>query len=108
MKTIRKSASLKKATANLIGASGFLGTFLVLKLFEPELSQHTVNPKLVFLLFAPFFIGFIVRFLIQLSIKCPACGGDIAPTVMSSGSPFAVSKKMKFCPCCGADFDGIR
>jgi len=108
MITIRKSASFKKAIANLIGASGFIGTFLALKLFEPELSQHTANPKLFFFLFAPFFIGFIVRFLIQVSIKCPACGGDIASTVLNSGSPFAVSKKIKFCLCCGADLDGIR
>jgi hypothetical protein len=106
MTTIRKSSSLKKLIANLLLGGGFLGTVIVLQIFEPELSRHTNNPKLFFFLFTPMVIGFIGNSLIQLFfIKCSACGENIAPTVMRSGSPFAISKKINFCPCCGVSLD---
>jgi hypothetical protein len=105
MAPIRKSLSIKKLIANLFLGGGVLGTVIVLHISELELSRHTNNPKLFFYLFIPMIIGFIGNSLMRFFIKCPACGENIASTVMHSGDPFTISKKTNFCPCCGVSLD---
>jgi len=105
MATIRKSSSTKKLIANLFLGGGFLSTAIAGQMLLPELSQHPKTPQSFFYLFIPMIIGFIGHNLMRLFIKCPACNENIAATVMHSGGPFALAKKIRFCPCCGVNLD---
>jgi hypothetical protein len=40
-----------------------------------------------------------------LGIRCPNCKGNLGYVAMSSGTPFSISKKLKYCPSCGIDMD---
>ncbi len=55
------------------------------------------------------FIGFAVFFVSMLyalwDIRCPRCRGNFGYVAMYYGSPFAISKKIKYCPFCGVDVD---
>lgn len=99
MTTIRKSASLKKLIAVLTFATGVAGTFVLMQLFGHEESE------MQFIHFIPFLVGTMAMPIAHFIMKCQACGGNLAPTIMTSGSPIAVSKKIHFCPYCGINID---
>lgn len=99
MTTIRKSASLKKLIAVLTFATGFAGTVVLVELFGHE------ENEMQFMYFIPFLVGAMTMPIAHFIIKCQACGGNLAPTIMTSGSPIAVSKKIHFCPYCGINID---
>ncbi len=56
------------------------------------------------------FIGFGV-FFVSITLygfwgfRCPHCRGNLGYVAMYYGSPFSVSKKIKYCPFCGIDID---
>jgi hypothetical protein len=56
----------------------------------------------------PFFgfaFAFVSMFYSFWGIRCPNCKGNLGIMAMSYGSPFSVSKKIKYCPFCGIDID---
>jgi len=57
---------------------------------------------LSFVGFAVFFLSIVYAFW---AIRCPRCRGNFSYVAMTSGSPFSVSKKIKYCPFCGVDID---
>ncbi len=54
------------------------------------------------------FIGFLVLLLsiiyVFWGIRCPNCRNRLTP-ITSYGSPFSVSRKIKYCPFCAIDID---
>jgi hypothetical protein len=99
MSTIRQSASFKKMLTHVLFAAGIVGTFVLMELFVHEKGDMNV------FYIIPFSIGGLAILIAQFIIKCQACGGNLAPTIMNTGHPFAVSKKINFCPCCGISID---
>lgn len=99
MPTIRQSAALKKRIAFLTLATGAIGTMVLLEAFPCDDRE----PNIVF--FIPVFAGLLAMVVTQFIMKCQACGGDLAATIMASGTPISVSKKIRFCPCCGISID---
>jgi hypothetical protein len=52
-----------------------------------------------------FGVAFISIFYAFYGIRCPKCNGLFGYITMNLGGPFAVSKKVKFCPFCGVNID---
>jgi hypothetical protein len=52
-----------------------------------------------------FAVGFVSMFYAQFRIRCPRCNANLGSVIINTGGPFALSKKTKFCPSCGVDFD---
>ena len=52
-------------------------------------------------------LGFCVAAVtaINLSIRCPKCRNNLGVIAAMSGDTLSISKKIRFCPYCGADFD---
>jgi len=63
--------------------------------------KSTGLPILPFAGFAVFVGSMVYLFW---AIRCPCCKNRLTP-IMSYGSPFSVSKKIKYCPFCGIDMD---
>ena len=99
MQTIRKSAQQKKALAYATLVVGFTCTFLLGNLFVQDKSEWG------FIYLVPVFIGALAMVLANQFIKCQACGGNLGPTIMQTGTPITISKNIKFCPCCGIKLD---
>ena len=38
-------------------------------------------------------------------VGCPSCRGPIGQAIGSSGSPFTISRRIRFCPLCGVALD---
>lgn len=98
--TIRESVNKKKKIIYLIAFAGIL-----LQVVMVATCIEDVNG------FPPFyvFIGAIIYIVAMLSmmfvIKCPICKENLGLVLVSTGSPFAISKKIKYCPYCGTRMD---
>lgn len=94
--TIRLILDKKKRIANTILLLGLaLGVFG--SIIKPD--KFPLFPLVGFLI--PFFVFGLLFF----KMKCPNCKNNIGYVVMYYGGPFALSKKVKFCPFCGVDID---
>jgi hypothetical protein len=81
----------------ILGYSGL--AFSVLGMIFSD--KSTTFPILPFIGFAIFLISILYVFW---GIRCPNCRQHLTP-ITSYGSPFSVSKKIKYCPFCGIDID---
>jgi hypothetical protein len=96
--TIRSQIGRKKRRLLIIAYSG-MAFFLLGMLLSGKFESFPIFP----------FIGFAV-FMASIGyafwgIRCPRCAGNFGIVAMYWGSPFSVSKKIKFCPFCGIDID---
>lgn len=59
------------------------------------------------LLLVPLLVGFVVCILfLQYGIRCQRCHNPVAQLIhLRGGGYFRLSKKIRFCPFCGLDFD---
>ncbi len=96
--TIRSEISKKKRKLQMIGYSGF--AFFAIGLILSDKSG--ILPIFAFIGFAVFFVS---MFYALWGICCPRCRGNFGYLAMYHGSPFAISKKIKYCPFCGVDVD---
>jgi hypothetical protein len=96
--TIRSQISRKKRRALTSGYSGMALFFLGIILL------HESGWPLILMV-----IGFGVAAVSLLyafwRIRCPNCKGNIGFVAMYYGTPFSLSKRIKFCPFCGIDID---
>ncbi|WP_217475250.1 hypothetical protein [Stutzerimonas stutzeri] len=97
--TIRNVINIRIRFASAAVYGGLLLTGGSIQYF---LNQNKEPP---FLSFSIFFLGFALMLAIKFTTKCPACKGNIGSTLMNSGSPVALSKKVKHCPLCGINID---
>jgi hypothetical protein len=95
--TIRSEISNKKRKGMIIAYSGL--AFSVLAIIFSD--KSTSLPILPFIGLAVFLLSLIYVFR---AMRCPRCRHYLLP-IMSYGSPFSVSKKIKYCPFCGIDID---
>ncbi len=96
--SIRTEINKKKRTLDIVAVSGFavFGIGLVSMERARYLSTIAVIGFLIF--FGAILYSFY-------GIKCLKCKGQFGYIVMSMGTLFSVSKKIKYCPFCGVDID---
>lgn len=96
--TIRSELRKKKRNALAIGYAGF--AFFVVGIIICDKSR-----SFPFFPFAGFAVFLIATLYVMWGIRCPRCRGNIGYVIMYFSSPFAISKKIKYCPYCGVDID---
>ena len=96
--TIRALLNKKKRMISIITYSG-LAIFLIGIVFG---IQSNIFPIIGMVGFGLAFIALGYGFF---GIRCPKCKGQWEYIAMGSGNPFAISKKIKFCPYCGVNLD---
>jgi hypothetical protein len=96
--TIRSHISRKKRKIFIVTYSGLL--FFILGIILS--TTLGIMPLVPFIGFAVFFVSIACAFW---GIRCPHCKGNFGYIAMYHGSPFSVSKKVKYCPFCGIDID---
>ena len=85
----------------LIGYSGL--SFTVIGLI---LSDKSNELPFIPLLGLPVFV--ICILLVMLTLRCPRCSGNLGQATMAYGSPFSLSKAIRYCPFCKADLDADK
>ena len=96
--TIRQELSKKKRKIMLVGYSGF--AFTVIGVI---LSDKSNGLPLLPLIGVPVFA--ICILLVTQTLRCPSCSGNLGRATMAYGSPFSISKSIRYCPFCNADLD---
>jgi endogenous inhibitor of DNA gyrase (YacG/DUF329 family) len=98
--TIRFVINKKRRTLSILIYIGFA------LFFAGTLSAEYLNLKGLLIAgligFAIAGIGIIYALF---GISCPKCGNSWRYLATSSGNPFSISKKIRFCPYCGTDVD---
>lgn len=64
--------------------------------------QSNTFPIIAMVGFGVAFVTIVYAFF---GMRCPKCKGQWGYIAMYSGNPFAISKKIKFCPYCGVNLD---
>ncbi|MCX5834485.1 MAG: hypothetical protein NTV99_08265 [Deltaproteobacteria bacterium] len=64
-----------------------------------------IFPAFAVIGFWGFGIFFVTLGYAYFGIRCPVCRGIWGILAMRSGTPFSISRKLKFCPYCGVDLD---
>ena len=82
----------------LVGYSGF--AFTVIGVI---LSDKSNGLPLLPLIGVPVFA--ICILLVTQTLRCPSCSGNLGRATMAYGSPFSISKSIRYCPFCNADLD---
>ena len=96
--TIRSELGRKKRTVLLIAIAG-MGYGLAGALFCSRPIDFPIPP-----LFG-FFVAIGAFLYGAFYIRCPNCTNSLSELVLSSGHPFALPLKIKFCPYCGVNLD---
>ena len=97
--TIRDAINRQKRRAALVTYGGFA-------LFAAPLLLSTVFRGIPEIIAAPGFVLVMAGVITMLFvIRCPKCRGSIGYAVSYPGTPWSVSKKIRFCPFCGVPFD---
>ena len=97
MITVREALGRKMRRAIASALVGF-ALCLVQAIFVPAQNP----PVLVFLGMAAFFSAAMY---LNFGIRCFQCRNRIGSMLMYGGSPFWVSKRLRFCPFCGLELD---
>jgi len=97
--TIRERLSGAKRKCSILAYSGIvvfaLGSFL-----------RNVHPLFVAAGLAAFGIAMMSILYLLFGIRCPRCQNRVGQLITQvGGSPFSVSRKLRFCPFCGVDLD---
>ena len=96
--TIRALINEKKRMISIITYSGF-AIFFIGIVFG---IQSNTFPIIAMVGFGVAFVTLAYAFF---GIRCPKCKGQWGYIAMYAGNPFAISKKIKFCPYCGVNLD---
>lgn len=96
--TIRTIINKKKRMISIITYTGF--AFFAIGIFVSERSDYL--PLIPLIGFAVAFLSILYAFF---GIRCPRCNGQFGYIAMYLGTPFSISKKIKYCPFCGVDID---
>jgi len=96
--SIRSELSRKKRNVLVISYAGF--AIIVVGMIFSDKSGNL--PLFPFVGFAVFIASILYAFW---GIRCPCCSGNFGYVAMYFSSPFAISKKIKYCPFCGVDID---
>jgi len=96
--TIRQELTQKKRKIMLIGYSGLAFTIVGV-----ILSDKSNGLPLIPLLGLPVFVVCIL--LVTQTLRCPRCSGNLGQATLAYGSPFSISKAIRYCPFCKADLD---
>lgn len=106
MKTLREEIARQKRLAEKLQLAA-LGFFLLG--FAPRVLLGFVDRAgldwIVMLSFVGFMLCILGSFFVLYGIRCPGCGGRIGYVLNAQGHFFGVSKKLRYCPYCGADMD---
>ena len=94
-KILDQSRKRKLGVAYSAWIVGVVG--IILMKIHPSLEIVSIVAVLVFL---------AALFLVFFGTRCPKCGGSIGYSINWPPSGlFSMSKKVRFCPLCGVDFD---
>jgi len=96
--TIRALINKKKRMISIIIYSGF-AIFLIGIVLGIRSNTFPI------IAMVGFGVAFIALGYAFFGIRCPKCKGQWGYIAMYSGNPFAISKKIKFCPYCGVNLD---
>jgi hypothetical protein len=83
----------------------FLGTCLGGGIFFVGILLSMLNQNLLIVTLVGLVVACVALFYGIYRITCPRCNGSWGYIALYSGGPFSISKKIKFCPFCGADVD---
>jgi hypothetical protein len=97
MTTVREALGRKMRRGTAIALVGFT-LCLVQAIFVP-----TQNPP--FLVFVGMAALFSAVMYLHFGIRCFQCRNRIGYIVAYGGSPFWISKRLRFCPYCGLELD---
>lgn len=64
--------------------------------------RSAYSPVLVIVLFSVFFAAMLYQ---MYAIRCPRCKGNLGRPLLNEGGPFLLSRRVRFCLCCGIDLD---
>jgi hypothetical protein len=96
--TVREALAKRKRKVSAVAYSGF--TLFVLGM----VLGGGGPPWLIVAI--PGFVVFLAGIVyLQFFLRCPACRAALGYTVIYSGSPFSISRKIRFCPFCGIALD---
>ncbi len=98
--TIRKILNKKKRIVIFTMICGMIVSGIFIKNYAPH--QNGFPPLITFI---GFFVAMLALFLSKFIIRCPVCKGNLGEMMMTSGSPFSISKNIHYCPYCGTDVD---
>jgi|SRR5437016_1552392 len=96
--TIREVLNRRKRIAAVIMYTG-LALFVAVGILS---MRNEKLATLIPLAMVPF-MGALLYILY--GMRCPRCRGWIASIIAYGGSPFSVSRKLRFCPFCGVSLD---
>ena len=96
--TLRDALTRKKRKAALIAYAG-MGVFALGMAFSAG------QPPWLVVGIAGFVTSASAILYLMFFLKCPACGGRIGYAISYPGGPFSVSRKIRYCPFCGASLD---
>jgi hypothetical protein len=96
--TIRNLLDKKKRTVSIITYTGFV-------IFIAGMFFGVGKNELPVIGLVGFGVAFITVVYAFFGIRCPKCGGGWGYIAMYLGHPFAISKKIRFCPYCGVELD---
>ncbi len=99
--TIRSQLSRKKRRTIIPAYSGL--AFFILGMLVGIISDKTGHVPIVPFIGLFFFSGSMIYLFWR--VRCPNCKGNLGYVAMYYGTPFSVSKKIKFCPFCGISID---
>jgi hypothetical protein len=96
--TLREAIAARQRTGAVVTYIGVVWVVAVLILTNAD-------PPWVFVAIPGVLVFAVGALYLNFRVHCPSCHGPIGRAIGSSGGPFTISRRIRFCPLCGVALD---